>query len=427
MSRFVGVKNGSIRIISDAFFINDEHSIVELPGELDNIPAEELMLNYHMVNDKVQLKKIKKPVSELKVAFVTNLKMRCGISTYSEFLINELIKQIPNFKIFNEYNSNPTQEMDTIGGLKIDSDKIIECWRRGDPLNELMAAIDDYQPDIILIQHEFGLFPNAMYWLSFISRMSKYRIITTMHSVFYHEDKTIVEASMPEIIVHLEGAKDVLRNHKKLNSEIHVIPHGCFECLDTDKLWNFYKSKHTFMTQGFSFRYKNFGDCIKATALLKTKYPDIFFTGLLSESDFNKLEHQLYYEELLELSKKLGVEDNVSLIRGFQSENVMNSFLRTNQVAVFPYYSDPKHIVFGASGASRMAMSKGIPVITSSIPHFSDLPTIKANSSEEISKELDILFSSSKSVSDQVNKQNTFLKENSWSEVAKQYINVFTS
>jgi glycosyltransferase involved in cell wall biosynthesis len=427
MPRFVGVKNGSIRIISNAFFVNDDLTVIELPQELIGISSQELMLNYHLKNDKVELRKAIKPSDQLKVAFINNWKMKCGISTYAEALIPEISKKVADFKLFIEYNNSPTQNINIIDNTIAEEDQVIECWRRGEQLDELIEAIEKYEPDVILIQHEFGLFPNARYWLSFISRLSKYRIIVTMHSIFYHEDKTIVEACIPEIVVHGEGAKEVLKINKEVAGKVYVIPHGCFINQNLPKLWNFYKSDHTFVTQGFSFRYKRFEDCIKATAILKDKYPDVFFTGLLAESPFNGIEHQIYYEELVQLSKTLNVESNISLIRGFQSEIVIDSFLRTNKVAVFPYGTDPKHLVFGASGACRVAMAKGVPIITSGIPHFQDLPSIKANTPEEIAKELDVLFSSKEAQKHQVDIQNKHLIENSWEKVADMYLKVFSS
>src|SRR5208337_4525456 len=120
--------------------------------------------------------------------------------------------------------------------------------------------------------------------------------------------------------------------------------------------------------------------------------PDVFFTGLFSESPYAQVEHQMYYNELMLLIEKLGIQENVSIIRGYQSDATIDSFLRTNQVAIFPYVSHPAHEVFGASGAARTAMSKGLPVITSSVNHFIDLPTIKADTPEEIAKALEKLF-----------------------------------
>jgi glycosyltransferase involved in cell wall biosynthesis len=258
-----------------------------------------------------------------------------------------------------------------------------------------------------------------------LTQLSDYRIITTMHSVFYHPDKTIIEAAMPEIIVHLEGAKTVLEEHKKLSSKIYVIPHGCFPCIDKSKLWNIYKSAHTFIQFGFLLRYKGFENSIKAVAILKEKYPDIFFTILASDSSYGKFEHQLYYNDLMQLISFLKLEDNVGIVRGFQSETVLDAYLRTNKVAVFPYAYGEGHECFGVSGAAPYAMTKNIPVISSSINHFKHLPTIKADSSDEIAQALDILFSDDKALSKQIERQSNYLNENSWNIISQKYIDVF--
>jgi len=83
--------------------------------------------------------------------------------------------------------------------------------------------------------------------------------------------------------------------------------------------------------------------------------------------------------------------------------------------------------VFGASGAARMAMSKAVPVVTSSVNHFSDLPTIKADSPEEIAKALESLFNSQAAKEEQINKQLQYVDENTWENVAKRYISLLNN
>ena len=78
MPRFVGIKNGSIRIISNAFFVNDDLIVVELSADLNDVSSQDLMLHYHLKDNKVQLKKSIKPINDLKVAFINNWKMKCG-------------------------------------------------------------------------------------------------------------------------------------------------------------------------------------------------------------------------------------------------------------------------------------------------------------------------------------------------------------
>jgi glycosyltransferase involved in cell wall biosynthesis len=246
-----------------------------------------------------------------------------------------------------------------------------------------------------------------------------------MHSVFHHQDKTICEAAIPEIIVHLQGAKTVLKNEKRIPGKVYVIPHGCLPLANKDKLWDNYQSKHTVIQAGFGFVYKNYGNSITATAILKEKYNDVFFTGLFSESPYNKVGHQLYYDELIQLIEELKVQDNVAIIRGFQSDETLDSYFRTNRVAVFPYDSSPGHEVFGASGAARLAMSANLPIITSRIPHFSDLPSVKVSTPKEMAEALDKMFSDENFMKEQLSKQADYLIENNWSNIARKYLDVF--
>ena len=423
--RFAGIKNNKICIITDAHFQSEQLEVIEIPFELSHVSSLDLISNCRVEDGKLISKLAQKSAKQMKVALVGNWKMRCGIATYSENLWGEVVKHVGDFKLFIEHNDTPTGPVNEIGGITIPDDKVISCWKRSESLKELIAELKKYSPDIIWIQHEFGLWSNACYWLSLMSQLAGYRVIVTMHSVFHHKDKTIVEAAMPEIVVHLDGGYDVLKNQKHIPGKVSVIPHGCFPCTSTDKLWNYYKSEKTFMQFGFGFRYKGWENSVKAAAILKNKYPDVFFTGLFSESSHNKLEHDLYYNELMALVETLGVQENVAIIRGYQSEESIDSYMRTNKATLFPYVSHPAHEVFGASGAARVAMSKGLPVVTSSVNHFSDLPTIKADSPEEIALALEELFLNPDKLAAQINKQISYINENTWEKAALKYIALF--
>ena len=423
--RYAGVKNNRICLISDEPWVSNEVPVIPVPEELSHIPSKDLILNSQVRNGRIICKLLKRRAGQLKVALVGNWKVRCGIATYSENLWGEVVKHVGDYKLFIENNSSVTGSLTEIGGRRIAPDKVSVCWKRGESLKELADQIKIYDPDIVWIQHEFGLWPNASHWLSLMNQLSRYRVIVTMHSVFHHKDKTIVEAAMPEIVVHLQGGYNVLKNEKHVPGKVYVIPHGCFPCTNKERLWNFYKSEHTFMQAGFGFRYKNFESPIIATSLLKEKYPDVFLTILFSESPHNIGAHQMYYNDLMDLIEKLNIQENVAIIRGFQSDETLDSYFRTNKAAVFSYVSQPNHEVFGASGAARLAMATNIPVITSYAPHFSDLPTIKTNTPEDIAHELDILFSDKKTVQEQLLKQETYLAENSWANIAERYIKLF--
>lgn len=427
MPRFVGTRNDRIHLVSSVGFeASPGDAVVMVPEQYADVPAEELVTGFRIKRGRLVPKHRAVPIREQRLAFVGNWKMRCGISTYAENLWPAVAAHVEDFMLFVEHNDVPTGPNNVIGDAVIEPDRVVACWRRGEPLNHLVAELEAYDPDVIWIQHEFGLWPDARHWLSMVSRLSDaHRIVVTMHSVFHHRDKTVIEAAMPEIVVHLDGAKRVLQEEKGIKVPVHVIPHGCSPIVDHDRLWNVYKSSHTLVQFGFGFEYKGWEQSIMTTAILKRDFPDVFFTGLFSESPFNRAAHQVYYDKLMALVSDLGVQDNVALVRGFQSDQALDSYLRTNRVALFPYVSDPVHEVFGASGAARFAMSCAVPVVTSAVNHFSDLPTVKADGPEAMATEIKRLFNNDLAWKKQVDAQLVYLTDNSWANVALRYVDLF--
>lgn len=423
MARYLVVKDGRIRAVSSEA-ISSEEEVIQVPLELSEISTHDLMSNYIIRDGLVSREHVVKLAKDTRIAFVGNWKMRCGISTYAEKLWPHIISQINDWRIFAERNSEKTGPLNVVGNVIVDSSKVIECWSRGDSLVELIKQIKEFAPDVVWIQHEYGLWPNARHWLSLMSQLTGTRVIVTLHSVYRHMDKLVSEAAIPEIIVHLDGAKKLLEEYKHVPGIVHLMPHGCDPIGERARLWNIYKSEHTFTQFGFGFRYKGWENSIRAVAELKKKYSDVFFTGLFSESSFNMIEHETYHNDLLRLAKELDVQDNIAIIRGFQSEESLDSYLRTNRAVVFPYISHPDHEVFGVSGAARYAMSKNVPVITTNVNHFSDVPTIKADSPTAIAEALDNLFSNQVAWNEQVNKQSEYVIKNSWENVAKIFLNI---
>ena len=419
MAKYAAIDGEQIKAISDSAM----DGAVPVPIELQSKTLSELIASSKVKDGQL----VSKGNGGKRVAFVFNWKMRCGISTYNESLAAKLLPMLDDYRLFVEYNDNPTSSISDLDGYALSNDQVLSCWKRGEPLDNLIASIREYDPDTVVISHEYGLHPVARYWISLMTQLSRYRVIVILHSIFpRHQDKTIIEASIKEAVVHLDGAKTALEN-KGINGKIVVIPHGCYVA-EQSKLWNLYKSQHTFISCGFLLRYKHFETSIKTVALLKDEFPDIYFTGICSETDFNNAEHTAYYNELLALIDELGLVNHVGLVRGFQSDAVVSAYMRTNTACLLPYQSASiEHEVFGASGAARLAMAHGIPVITSTFHHFEDLPTIKANDEGGYAMELGKLFRSKAAREWQVKRQNAHIAANDWVSIAKRYHDLITN
>ena len=413
MAIFIGHRCGSICYVGSSKPVESSLSIVELSNSFSKTEAKDLINHFEVRRNQVCPKNFKDH-KELRVAFIGVYKTACGIATYSQWLWEETFPLIKEYRIFSEYSDSAPEEVN-----------VVRCWKRGEPFVELIKKIREYDPDVIYIQHEWGIFPVGTHFLSLMTALQPYRTVVAMHSVYNHMDKLTNEAAMPEIIVHTQAAYDMLVNIKKVSKPVHVIPHGCFPCTSTHKYWNRYGSKYLLLQFGFGFKYKGWESSLKVVSILKEKFPNIFFTGLISETSNNKKFHDGYNQELMKLIQDLDIEQNIGLIRGFQSDEVLDSFLRTNTVAIFPYVRNGSHEVFGCSGAARLSMSKGIPVIVSDVPLFDDLEGVcyRAKNEEDFCKEIEKLFDP-KYHAEQIKRQNKFLEENSWEISAKRYLDI---
>jgi len=164
---------------------------------------------------------------------------------------------------------------------------------------------------------------------------------------------------------------------------------------------------------------------IETVKLLKEKYHDVFYTILFSESPLAKAEHQAYYEKLVGLIEKHGLEENVAIIRGFNTSQILDAHIRINRLALFAYVSTPNHAVFGVSGAVRETMAKGVVAcVSSNGRHFADCPSAKGAGPVELAKECARLFDNQEAFNAQLARQTEWVERNSWKNCAEKLLKV---
>lgn len=388
---------------------------VLLPADLVRVPPRTLMSDYE-VRDGV----VTKPLgfsdpSKLRAAFISVYRIPCGISTYSEWLWPELGKRFHDYRIFAEQAEAAPE------------DKVVRCWKRGESLAGLLEQVRAFNPDVVYVQHEWGIFPNARFWLAMIAGLQAFRTVVTMHSVYpvsgdAHLDKLVCESAIREVTVHTQIQREALLT-KGVSAKIHVIPHGCLPPTKEPRLFNLYRSKHTVFQFGFGFRYKGWSQALEVVSRLRQGFPDVFFTGLFSVPANAGPEVGALFEELQGLVHQMKLEDHVALIQGYQPESALRAYLRMNKVALFPYIPNGEHTVLGCSGAARFTMAHEIPVVVSNVPLFSDLEGVcpRAGSVDKMAEAIAALFDP-KAARLQVEKQNKCLLQNSWKISADRYV-----
>jgi glycosyltransferase involved in cell wall biosynthesis len=366
--------------------------------------------------------KAKKAVKGLRVAAICNWGDACGIATYSKFLLDEIKKKVADLHIFSEI---VPQEMSPEAN-------VTRCWKRGHSPVELLAKLKAYDPDFVIIQHEFGIFPKAGHFLQLLQGLDQYPYVLTLHSVYEHLDKSVCTSAVKNIVVHTNEGMEVLRKTGN-NNNIFVVPHGCvkIEAEDRTELWNIFQTPFAIIQFGFGFYYKGVDTALEAVSILKKKnpekYKEIFYCYLCSENPHANAIHTNYYNFLMDKTRELDIVDNVAIIRKFQTEQTLNHYLRTAKLALFPYRSDPNNVVYGASGATRIAMANGCPIIGGKNHQFDDLEGVipRAGTAEELAFEIDKVFSDEKHRNSIIGRCQKYISDNTWDKCADKYLALY--
>ena len=360
----------------------------------------------------------------MKVAFIGNIRSKCGVAIYNELLFNALGKEVET-KFFAEKNGEE------------DTENIQYCWDREEfPKLELIEAIDNYKPDIVLFSHEYGLFQRAYFFTSLVSyfRLRGYKVVTIFHSIYEnHKDKLVTESVCKNVVVHSGQARNALIR-KGLNPEnINVVPHGCSFATGENKilpkLWNHLGNDHVVLQAGFLFYYKSHLHMLDVIKDLKSKYKDILYVIVASENPLCKDEHDKLHKEICDKIESLDLAHNVIIDRGFVSNSVLMSYIRTSSVFVLPYKPDPEFDVYAASGMARIALQTSTPLITSNANLFNGMEevAVACSSKEQWVKEISDIFEGKYDKNKMIKDREKFLEENSWSNCAKKLLNIFKS
>lgn len=354
----------------------------------------------------------------MRVAVVCNWGDACGIATYTQYLVDALLPRVEALRVFAER------------GRSVDSRHDVSyCWRRGESMRAAIAEVLDWGPSVVLVQHEYGIFPKAPYLMQMCEMLHDTPYVVTMHSVYEHLDKTVASSAMKNIIVHTDTGRECLARLGN-GAKTWTIPHGCVVYDGVEELWNTWDTPYAIVQFGFGFAYKGVEVALEAIAEAKRrqpeKYRDIFYTYFCAESPHVKNVISEYARKIQAKIRDLGLQDNAAIIRGYQSDQSLENILRTAKLALFPYVTDPKNVVYGASGAVRIAMANQVPTIASSSHMFDDMEGVlpRPTGAAELADEIDRVFSNSDYRQGMLYRSSQYIRENSWDATALRYLSV---
>ena len=346
----------------------------------------------------------KKNSNRSEILIITSYPPReCGIATYSQDLILALNNKFENtfdIKIaaLETKNHKYNYGKEVVSILETDNEN---------SYRELAEEINSNTSlELVLIQHEFGLFKtNETDFVQFL-RATEKSIIIVFHTVLPNPDSLLkkniaqINANVDSFIVMTNNSAKLLHQDYGITMEkISVIPHGTHLVKHTDK--EVLKEKYNLLgrkvisTFGLLSSGKSIETTLDAMPAIIEKNPDVLFLIIGKTHPSVVLEEGEKYRHSLEQKiETLGLQDHVKFINSFLPLEELLDYLQLTDIYLFTS-KDPNQAV---SGTFSYAISCGCPVISTPIPHATEIVqnkggiTIDFENSEQLATQVTLLL-----------------------------------
>lgn len=288
------------------------------------------------------------------LGWISTWGIRCGIATYSRFLID----QMDDVVIMCQSGEGEVEGA-------------IPCWTRDSNFfGGIIAQIAGKGIDTVVIQHQPGLL-RFSYLNELLLKLSEMevKVFITMHNT---RDRSLVFPSK-RIEKAVEGLKTCSTVMVHTNSDVEIlkalgiednvvmIPHGIYPP-PSDSAESLPVEGRVMGSFGFLLKHKGQHELVEAFERLPGWDELILLCATIERS--GKMEAKIN-----SLIEKKGLTGRVRLVTDFLDDDVVIASLAKCELLVFPYQNTKE----SASGAVRMGVAAGVPLAVTPIPIFDDV------------------------------------------------------
>ncbi len=242
--------------------------------------------------------------------------------------------------------------------------------------------INTSDTDVCILEHEFGIFggESGVYVLPLINRLEK-PLVTILHTVLKEPSfiqhiiiKEIANQSA-KIIVMSKRAVGFLTDIYNIPKEkIQFIEHGVpdLEANVFNPIRNLisFRDKRVLFTFGLISRNKGLETVIKALPKIVEQHPDVMYVVLgNTHPGVRKSSGEEYRDSLKTLAIQLNVENHLTFINKFVSEEELFNYLTASEIYITPYLNEAQI----TSGTLSYAVGAGSAVISTPYWHAQEL------------------------------------------------------
>lgn len=299
----------------------------------------------------------------MRIGFVSTYPpIECGIATYTQYLTDALRRKHQDCYVVSHLGGTGPQVIPAFD------------YEDGDLADRAFSVLTRFTPDLVHIQHEFGLFGKnfgvAVVPLILHLRLSGLPVVTTLHTVYdvIPEKPRIVLDSIllhsHRVIVHEPYQRESLARvyPAEWMEKVCVIPHGAriVEPIPgaKEKL-NLPADKKVLLLVGYFRPSKNFELIIDIFPEIRRRYRDVI---LVIAGKTRGREYLDYRNSLLERIRNSPERDAIYFIRGQLPQETFDTVVSAADVVALPYK------ISSQSGILAHALAFGRPVVVSDTP-----------------------------------------------------------
>ncbi len=285
--------------------------------------------------------------------------IECGIATYSQYLTDALRKKGADVYIVCHKGGAGQQVFPAFD------------YEDGDIAEKAFRMMTRFTPDVVHIQHEFGLF-GRHFGVSVVPLIIQFRlvripVVTTLHTVYQEIPREhgiilqAITANSDRVMVHEPYQAASLRRilHPSDIEKIEVIPHGAREVLpipDAKRKLGLPGDKKIILLIGYFRPSKNFELVVDILPKIIERVPEAI---LVIAGKIRGTEHRGYRNMLFQKIAESPVRDRIFILRGQLPQQTFDLILSAADVVVLPYR------ISSQSGILAHCLAFGKPVVTS--------------------------------------------------------------
>jgi glycosyltransferase involved in cell wall biosynthesis len=306
---------------------------------------------------------------KLRLAWISTYNARCGIAAYSAHLLEFFDENAFDITIFAD-------DQEAVGP---DPDNLLRLWSKfGGSLTRVRNHLLANGFDAAFFQHNFSFFDFDDF-AETLAALSDAGISTFV--TFHRTKELVAHRRMAEALqsctrVFVHSLEDVNRLHEfGAGANLALLPHAAIDRAAPNagvvrSLLGLSGFGPVIGTFGFLLPGKGLPELIHAFALILRAYPAAYL--LMLNADYPAPESQQERDRCLALLRLLELEGRVRLINEFLEIEETLFLLSACDVVIFPYQRSEE----SASGAVRLGLAAGRPVLTTPLPVFADLSEV---------------------------------------------------